>query len=605
MPVELHGSDGSIVAGGNVINSSTQHIQSEQAFVLPSEAYAPIPDDAAAAGVSNIGGGLFVGRRDELHALEAAFDRPGEVVVHAVHGLGGVGKSALAAHWAARRREKVRWWITADDTDTLDSGLAALARALQPGLTGLPTELQKERTVSWLSGHKEWLLVLDNVENPQHIRSLLHRIPNGRVLVTTRRATGWHHDATTVSLGVLVATEAVELFTRVLTHHGPRNTDGADAVCEELGHLALAVEQAAAYCAETGTPPREYLSILARWPATMFAASTADGDSERTIARIWNLTLNRLTDTPLAGDLLRILAWYAPDNIPPSILNALAEPPQLATAIGKLMAYGMITGNRDRALSVHRLVQTLARTPDPQDPHRLPQAIDHARNQATELLANAFPTDTRQPEAWPRCRELLRHTDALTSRHTPDHDTTHTAHALNSAATYQGDQGAFAPAIYAFERALATRERVLGDDHPDTLASRHNLASAYRVAGDTGRAIPLHERTLQDRERVLGDDHPDTLASRHNLAHAYRAAGNIGRAIPLYERTLQDCERALGDDHPHTLTSRSNLGAVYLTVGDLERAMPLHERALQDRERVLGNDHPGTLTSRSNLAVAY
>ncbi len=141
-PAGVHASEGGIAAGGDVTGSSTHYITADQAFVLPPEAYAPIPDDAADRGVSNIAAGLFVGRADELLALEEAFTRPGKVIVHAVHGLGGVGKSALAAHWAGRRSEKLRWWVTADDAAAVDAGLAALARALQPGLTGLPAELQ-------------------------------------------------------------------------------------------------------------------------------------------------------------------------------------------------------------------------------------------------------------------------------------------------------------------------------------------------------------------------------------------------------------------------------------------------------------------------------
>ena len=50
---------------------------------------------------------------------------------------------------------------------------------------------------------------------------------------------------------------------------------------------------------------------------------------------------------------------------------------------------------------------------------------------------------------------------------------------------------------------------MLGEDHPDTLTSRNNLADAYQAAGDLGRAIPLFEQALADRGRVLGEDHPD------------------------------------------------------------------------------------------------
>ncbi|MFG3257630.1 FxSxx-COOH system tetratricopeptide repeat protein [Streptomyces sp. NPDC048172] len=602
----LHGSDGAIVAGGDVTGSSTQYIQAERAFVLPSEAYAPIPDDAVDGGISNIGSGLFVGRAEELGALDEAFARPGGVVVHAVRGLGGVGKSALAAHWAARRPERLRWWLTADSASAVEAGLTALARALQPALAGLPAEVQSERAIAWLAGHDGWLLVLDNVEEPRHIRPLLDRVPGGRILITTRRATGWHHHATTLSLDVFDPAEAWELFTRVLTHHGLRCTEGAEAACEELGHLALAVEQAAAYCAETGTSPRTYLDMLARWPADMFAAGAVGGDAERTITRIWHLTLDRFADTPLTGDLLRILAWYAPDRIPRDLLDGLAEPPRLAAAIGRLTAYSMITDNADGTLTVHRVLQTLARTPDADDPHRRPEAIDHARGQATTLLTNAFPADSHiRPDTWPRCRSLLPHADALTHHHAPDRDTLRTALVLYLTAQYRTGQSVLAPAIQALHRALAAQRRIQGSDHPDTLTARNFLAYAHFAAGDLGRATPLFERILEQRDRVLGSDHPDTLTSRSNLAYAYEEAGDLKRAIPLHEHTLRKREQLLGEDHRDTLTSRNNLAVAYRAAGDLERAIPLFERTLEDRERVLGKDHPGTLASCRSLGVAY
>jgi Tetratricopeptide repeat len=60
---------------------------------------------------------------------------------------------------------------------------------------------------------------------------------------------------------------------------------------------------------------------------------------------------------------------------------------------------------------------------------------------------------------------------------------------------------------------------------------------------------------------VLGADHPDTLASRNNLAYAYEAAGDLGRAVPLLEQTLADSVRVLGADHPQTKIVRGNLAA--------------------------------------------
>ena len=66
---------------------------------------------------------------------------------------------------------------------------------------------------------------------------------------------------------------------------------------------------------------------------------------------------------------------------------------------------------------------------------------------------------------------------------------------------------------------------------------------------------------LAGHTRILGDEHPDTLASRNNLAGVYRAAGRLTEAITLYEQTLTDCVRVLGEDHPLTKTVRENLEA--------------------------------------------
>ena len=73
---------------------------------------------------------------------------------------------------------------------------------------------------------------------------------------------------------------------------------------------------------------------------------------------------------------------------------------------------------------------------------------------------------------------------------------------------------------------------MLGADHPNTLTSRNNLASAYESAGDLGRAIPLFKQALAGRTRVLGADHPDTLTSHSNLASAYWAGGTWGVRSP-------------------------------------------------------------------------
>lgn len=546
---------------------------------------------------------LFVGRTDELIRLAEVLDGSGRPAVVAVHGLGGVGKSTLAARFAHRHAERfgLRWWITADSAAALDTGLADLAEVLLPATADLPVEQRAALGVRWLATHDDWLLVLDNVTNPQDAVGLLSRVRTGVILITSRQGSGWRVGKT-VALNVLAEDEAVQLLGRIVRSEWPdTELAGADRLCGELGWLPLAVEQAGAYLAQNRTSPAAYLDLLARFPARMFTATAEGGDAQRTMARVWHVTLDRLADTPAIGRVLRQLAWFAPNEIPRDLLAGEVEEPELSEVLGRLATYSMITLT-GTSVAVHRLVQAVTRTPDPTDPHRQRADIATARDSTATCLAVAVSDlDPRSPGDWPAYRMVLPHARALLGHATPDTDTTQTARLLNELGRYLKAQGDLGTAIGYLTRACNSCQRLNGPEHPNTLTARNNLAGAYESMGDVGRAIPLYEATLADREWVLGPDHPKTLVSRNNLAGAYQAAGDLEPAIPLFEATLADRERVLGPDHPDTLLSRNNLAAAYQAAGDLEWAIPLFEAALVDSGRVLGLDHPTTRTIRSNL----
>ncbi|GHE45913.1 tetratricopeptide repeat protein [Streptomyces vinaceus] len=608
--VVINSGDATATGGGYAITgifSPTVHLPPE-AMRAPAEVDAP-------TGLDNLPHrpALFVGRGKELDRLDAALVTPGAALVQAVHGLGGVGKSTLVAHWAATRPHgcaPVRW-ITADSPAGVEQGLASLTTALQPALaTALPVEGLAEWGLQWLASHTGWLIILDNVNDPADIAPVIARAPGGRFLITSRLATAWNDATTLVRLDVMEEAESLALLTRTTTAAGPRDLDGAADLCTELGHLPLAVAQAAAYLAQNPlTAPRAYLDLLARYPADMYGHGGATTPAQRTIARIWDITLDQIaTRQPAASDLLRTMAWYAAENIPPALADGFTNPPTLNQAIGLLTAYNMITPDPGTStLAIHRLVAALARTPDPDpdNPHRRRDYIDLARQRAASNLRNALPPTVDDPASWPNWRNLLPHIDAFADHTTPNTDTSDTADLLNAAGISLIKQGLPARGIMHLQRAVTDYERLLGNDDPATLASRDHLALAYQEAGDLARAIPLHEQTLADCRRLLGEDHPYTLTSRSNLALAYQKAGDLARAIPLYQQTVPDCERLLGEDDRATLTSRNNLASAYEEAGDLGRAIPLLVQSVRDRLRVLGEDHPDTLTSWNNLGLAY
>jgi hypothetical protein len=72
-------------------------------------------------------------------------------------------------------------------------------------------------------------------------------------------------------------------------------------------------------------------------------------------------------------------------------------------------------------------------------------------------------------------------------------------------------------------------------------------------------ALQLHEETCAGYERVLGPDHPDTLARRASLAHVYYGVGRISDATTLLRDTLARCERTLPPGDPLTQTVRESL----------------------------------------------
>ena len=84
------------------------------------------------------------------------------------------------------------------------------------------------------------------------------------------------------------------------------------------------------------------------------------------------------------------------------------------------------------------------------------------------------------------------------------------------------------------------------------------MANLYKNQGKYEEAEPLYQRALAIKERVLGEEHPDTAGSLNNLALLYADQGKYEEAEPLYQRALAIYERVLGEEHPDTKRVQEN-----------------------------------------------
>ena len=162
--------------------------------------------------------------------------------------------------------------------------------------------------------------------------------------------------------------------------------------------------------------------------------------------------------------------------------------------------------------------------------------------------------------------------------------------------------GLYAAATPLQEAALAARTRLLGEDHPDTLASLDRAARLLILRGKLADADPMSLRSLERSRRVLGDRHPQTLKALNNRAVLLLRQFKPAEAEPLLREVLESHVRAGGEDSPDALATKNNLGAALKAQGKLADAEGWYLQAMEGRRRVLGPSHPMTLQSVRNVA---
>src|SRR6266540_3950924 len=179
---------------------------------------------------------------------------PATVVITAIAGTAGVGKTALAVHWAHQVRERFpdgQLYVNLHGyaPGTPLGPLAALAQmlgALGVAADGVPLQLDQAAGLyrSLLAG-KRVLVVLDNARSAAQVRPLLPGSPGCLVLITSRdRLDGLvaSHGADRLALDVLTPAEAVSLLGRIMGAPRVAAAAGTDDLrAQSAGHRSLAM----------------------------------------------------------------------------------------------------------------------------------------------------------------------------------------------------------------------------------------------------------------------------------------------------------------------------------------------------------------------------
>ena len=353
----------------------------------------------------------FTGRDGMLTELRRRL-RAGEatLVVQALYGLGGVGKTQLAIEYAHRFAADydLVWWIDAEQPVLIPDQLAALAARLD--LPAGPTVADTvDRLLAELRGRDRWLLIFDNAERPADIAD--YRPGGAGHVLITSRFPGWGALGGRLEVDVLARAETVALLRARIP---ALDEELADKLAAELGDLPLAAAQAAGYLEQTDLPAADYLRRFRTRRATLLARGDVVGYAGR-IDTAWALSLERLRgEDPAAVQLLELAAFLAPEPIPLSLFSdhadlldeplraTAADPDALADTVGALVGYSLARRHPD-GFQVHRLVQAVIR-------HQLPPDRQQATaEQVVALLAAASPGDPEDPASWAAYAQLAPH----------------------------------------------------------------------------------------------------------------------------------------------------------------------------------------------------
>ncbi|MGY0234297.1 FxSxx-COOH system tetratricopeptide repeat protein [Longispora urticae] len=534
------------------------------------------------------------------------------VVPQALYGMGGVGKTQIAAEYVYQHTDSydLVWWIPAEQPSMIRASLAMLGDklALQPNEDMHLTA--KSVLDALATSPRRWLLVYDNADEHSDIRELLPSA-GGHVIITSRNRE-WADVYKGIEVTVFDRAESIELV-------GKRSTgitqEEADLLAQRLGDLPLALAQAAGWLRNTGMPVGRYVELLeARLHELMQEKSS---DYPTTMSAILSVALEKLRagNVPAAGQLLELFAYLSPDPISAGSLragrgahvteplaSALNDEIQMGRAIRELGHHSLArVDTRRQRLQVHRLVQMVLRTELRGD--RQDSALANVRR----ILAAANPGSPDEDRTWQAHAEIGPHIGPADLIGAPWKDARQVVLDQMRYLYVTGD--------YRASRELAEQATVrwsapeaeggLGADHIDTLLANRHLANALRQLGSHEQASQLLEDTFE-RLRTspeFGEDHEHTVDVGLGIGFSLRIEGDFRTSL---ERDLENFERARrvyrDDTHRVVLNAKTNVAAAKQALGDFEGAYEIDAETLRFKRETLGPNDASTLWSVSRLA---